>query len=157
VLFVRKPIPDEKNDQANQKSDTCKNDDLQYTWGNGGSRIRAAELLEGTNNAVRSTGKSHNTGGNVHIAFKNSLCARIFETIHKDWSLTHMLVSDASGGHSLLSGCREPEVLNHFHERFLEKKLGGKADDTKGNDDYENKKDNTTELRHGVDHSSGIV
>jgi hypothetical protein len=44
-------------------------------------------------------------------------------------------------GRSLPSEKREPEVLNHIHEGSAEKKLGGEADDTEGNDDHKQKKD----------------
>jgi hypothetical protein len=60
-------------------------------------------------------------------------------------------------GRSLFPENREPNVPNHIREGSAEKKLGGEADDTEGNDDHENKKDNSTELRHTVDLSSVSV
>jgi hypothetical protein len=69
-MTIGKPIPDEEGEQLNHKSDTCKNEDVQYAGGNGGLRIWAVEFVEGTNNAVASTCKSDNTRRNVRIAFK---------------------------------------------------------------------------------------
>jgi hypothetical protein len=47
---------------------------------------------------------------------------------------------------SLLSEKREPEVSNHIYEGSAEKEFRGETDNTEGNDDDENKKDNRTEL-----------
>jgi hypothetical protein len=58
---------------------------------------------------------------------------------------------------SLLSEKREPEISNHIHEGSAEKEFGGETDNTEGNDDDENKKDNRTEFCHGLDHSSGSI
>jgi hypothetical protein len=59
--------------------------------------------------------------------------------------------------HILPSEKREPEVLNHFREGSAEKKLGGEADETEGNDDQKKKKDHSTDLRHSVDLSSVLT
>jgi hypothetical protein len=48
--------------------------------------------------------------------------------------------------HILPSEKREPEVLNHFREGSAEKKLGGEAEDTEGNDDYKKKEDYSTDF-----------
>jgi hypothetical protein len=48
--------------------------------------------------------------------------------------------------HLLPSEKREPEVLNHFREGSAEKKLGGEAEDTEGNDDYKKKEDYSTDF-----------
>jgi hypothetical protein len=63
-------------------------------------------------------------------------------------------VTEANPATHLFPEKREPKFLNQIHEGSLEKKLGGEADDTEGNEDDENKKQNRTELRHGFDHSS---
>lgn len=57
-----------------------------------------------------------------------------FEAIQKDWPFRSII--DATESNPLPSEKREPEVLNHFHERSAEKKLGGETDDTKGNDEH---------------------
>jgi hypothetical protein len=76
---------------------------------------------------------------------------------HRSSSGYYLLENQSQSGRSLLSENREQEVSNHIHEGSAEKELGGEADDTEGNDDHENKKDNSAELRHGVDHSSVSV
>jgi hypothetical protein len=58
---------------------------------------------------------------------------------------------------SLLSENREPGVSDHFRDRTAKKEFGGETDDTQGNDDHENKKNNSAEFCHGVDHSSGSI
>jgi hypothetical protein len=60
-------------------------------------------------------------------------------------------------GRSLLSEKYKQEISNHIHEGSAEKEVGGKADDTEGNNDQEKKKDNSAEFRHGVGHSSVSV
>jgi hypothetical protein len=62
MLFSGQPIPNEEDNQQNQKDASCKSDPVQYAGrdgGDGGLGMCAVEFVERTNNAVRSTGKSH--------------------------------------------------------------------------------------------------
>jgi hypothetical protein len=148
-MSIGKPIPDEDGEQLNQKSDTCKNEDVRYAGGNGGLRICAVEFVEGTNNAVASTGKSHNTGRNVRIAFKQALYTRVLELMQRirpPFRRGAICARPSQTHPSLFPEKREPEVLNHIHEGSAENKLGGEADDTEGNHDHKKKKDYCTDF-----------